>query len=243
MFHELADYIWALKEHWVSLVTGGGVIAALTMLERKWKQINWTRWRWLTWFFLLWATFLAWSDERERADAANAHLTATESSSKDSAGDARLWHARAEEKEKTNDALRRANDDLRHINGEQALLLNKRPTPLALSVAGGRSPEETAKRRALRNGLSKLLIRGQELMKKCESRTVDVPNEKRDEWVSACLKFIQENQTDTSFEARFRSPQSLGRFGIDGTEHNEEIWNELHMRTRALTQLIEELRD
>jgi hypothetical protein len=62
--------LWAVTDHWVVLVTGGGVTACLVVLQ-YWlqKTISWRIYKWVIVLFMAYACFLAWRDEYDRAQS------------------------------------------------------------------------------------------------------------------------------------------------------------------------------
>jgi hypothetical protein len=62
--HELGLFIFAVLTHWQSLVTGGIVIAAVNIYERKKKTtLPWQSYAFILGAFCLYSIFAAWQDE------------------------------------------------------------------------------------------------------------------------------------------------------------------------------------
>src|SRR5579863_9726932 len=77
--NECLAWVLAVGHHWETLVTGGIVTALLTTLQyKKQKSIPWTLARRVFAGFLFIAFFLAWRDQYERAETAEARALRAE---------------------------------------------------------------------------------------------------------------------------------------------------------------------
>lgn len=60
-------FLWAVKDHWITLMSGGFITVALALYER-WSRASVPTWIYVAIlvFFALWACYLAWRDERRK---------------------------------------------------------------------------------------------------------------------------------------------------------------------------------
>src|SRR5262245_14132711 len=64
MVHDLWRFVKALFHHWVPLLTCGGIMAALGVIEHRiGTSVSWPYYSATVTFFFLYSCFLAWRDE------------------------------------------------------------------------------------------------------------------------------------------------------------------------------------
>jgi hypothetical protein len=83
------EFVAAVIAQWATLVTGGVVVAVLTLWEKRHKPIPWHTTRWIFLAFLFIAIFLAWEDAHRTAVGAGESIVALKAKLEEERQDAR----------------------------------------------------------------------------------------------------------------------------------------------------------
>jgi hypothetical protein len=118
-FHDAGLFLFAVLAHWQALLTGGFVIAAVGLYERKKRTLPWEAYAFIATMFGLYSVFAAWQDEHRNANAVIAEK-ATEVSLKNIClQDARVEHAYLEGLQGMNASQRQTIDKQQQANDAQ----------------------------------------------------------------------------------------------------------------------------